>query len=50
MNAQLLTKTYKVVVAGTLALGLVAALSSYAAGPIERPVTSPSPTATVPPR
>lgn len=50
MNGSRLIKVYKLVIASTLALGLVAALSSYAAGPVERPVVSPSPQSSVQPR
>lgn len=50
MNSKLLTKSYQFLIAGTLAVGLLAAVSSFAAGPIERPLASPSPAATVQPR
>lgn len=48
MNAHLLIKAYKAVVAGALALAVVASVTSYASGPAEEaPVATPTPTAPI---
>ncbi len=44
MKSGYLVRAYQAVVAGALALALVASVSSYAAGP-EAPSASPTPTA-----
>ena len=47
MKFKYIEKAYKAVIAGTLALGVVGAISTYASGPSEQPAPAVSPSPVV---